>query len=227
MSKESLTRLRFLIPGVLILLFSQPLVGGQPNLAIAATTLNSLSGGLFYLCVVITLGAVYYIFNLRKHMFASTLVAIDSNIRDRMLFPFAGDPAIAASLEKMRSPKAMLDIFYSFVDKDESLKEKAKEVYFNGLVLSSTVDLMVVSAFFSLVYAAFYLVSKTPQHLCFAFICTLIHMVATWLFRPLLTKRHIELSNTQLDSILLRHKQELHTELMQLANQPHSNETLS
>ena len=62
-----------------------------------------------------------------------------------------------------------MTIFYHFVDNDESLKDKAGDVRFNGLIWSSCFDFCILSGFGGIAYYIISLVTskKSPDILFF------------------------------------------------------------
>jgi hypothetical protein len=152
MSKETLKTLRILVPGVILLLFFLPLYTGSLDPLKIVSSLGELKD-LLYLVVILPLGALYYVLDLRGPFLRPSLEKIHQNLHEKLLSPFADDLGISTSAAHLRTDRRLLDIFYFFIDNDESLKERSKNIYLNGLVWSSIADLMATTSLAMPIYA--------------------------------------------------------------------------
>jgi hypothetical protein len=108
-----------------------------------------------------------------------------------------------------------MHIFYHFVDNDRSLSEKANRVRFNGLIWTSTVDLTIIAAFGSLIFWVKLIIERTSYDLWMAVILLVLSLFSFGLIQ-LTTKRHISLSNEQLDIICDLYRPELKEKMYEL-----------
>lgn len=215
MKKETLKVLRIIVPGVIIFIFFLPLTQGDFDFSALISSLISLKG-LLSPIVICGLGGLYNIINLRKWFVADSHLLIHDNIKSKLLSPFSDDHLIAGSSERLREGRNLLHVFYYFVDRDPSLKEKAKNIYFNGLLWSSTADIMALSCMFMASYLIGYLFLNRDHYLIGALVLGLLCLFASWALMPIVTKKHIALSDEQLDYIKLHYKEALHSKLLDL-----------
>jgi len=212
MSKETLKTLRILVPGVILLLFFLPLYKGSLDPSKIVSSLGEIKD-LLYLVVIVPLGALYYILDLRGPFLRPSLQKIHQNLHHKLLSPFADDPAISVSEAHLRTDRRLLDIFYFFIDNDESLKERSKNIYLNGLVWSSVADLMATTSLAMTVYAISFIATSNPHYLKSVGLSGFLFVASTFILQPLVTKKHIRLQNEQLGYILLHKKEELRQKL--------------
>lgn len=172
-----------------------------------------LLDGVAYLILVIVLGALYYISKLRWYFWRPRMQQVHDNIKTQLLMPFETDPKISKSSEKLTKGRVLLTVFYKFIDTDPSLSEKAKGVYFNGLIWSSVADAMAISIVFCGVYVVAYFVTSQINYLYFAAILLLLYLIFAFVLMPLATKQHVELGNEQLEHIHLYYEDQLRSEL--------------
>lgn len=215
MSKEQLKLLRIFVPGAMIFVALLPFLHGGLDLSSILTSLLSAEG-LVYSAVIFVLGALYYIVSIRDLFFAGPIRQIQDNIKRKLIHPYITDPMITAGYDKAISGRGLIMIFYHFVDADASLKEKAKNVYLNGLMLSSTADLMSISLISGTLYGVVYLWSKNQSFLILAASLFLVHILATHLLLPRITRQHIERSDEQLDHIAIHHRVDLRQKILDL-----------
>lgn len=213
MSKETLKTLRILVPGAMLYIVFLPLFKGSINPLHIFATLNSLKD-LFYLFGVILLGGLYYIFDLRGYILRPELQHIHFNIQQRLLNPFRDDPVFSASSDKLRQGRTLLDIFYSLVDNDESLKERAKSVYLNGLVWTTVMDISMIGVIAAVFYASFALGAWRVDYLAAALCMGTLAAVSYWALLPRVTQKHIALSDEQLEYITSQKRAELRGKLI-------------
>lgn len=89
-------------------------------------------------------------------------------------------------------------------------------MYLNGLLWSSAADIMIISAVSAVVCFVSYLLSGLSYYLVLSGLFALL-VVAFRLLIPVLTRRHVELGNEQIDFIHDLHSAELHSRLKALA----------
>lgn len=169
-----------------------------------------------YLGLVFIFGVIYYALNVRWIVWKPFNFQVQENIKNKILN--------ASKLEltsskwfNLKRGRALMNIFYSFVDSDESLKEKAKSVRLNGLAWSSFIDLSVLSCLSALLNSGIYIFTSKLHHVYLAWIMFCISFISL-LFVCLLTYRHIDKSNEQLEIIIQRKKDEIDPEIQKAVN---------
>jgi hypothetical protein len=205
MNKEMLKTLRLLIPGLMIAVGCvAPLFFGTLHLA---ETIRSNEKLLLWL-VPPAIGAMYYVLNLRRYFMAVSLEQIHDRIKDALLAPFTNHSVIGQASNQLREGRPILNIFYHFVDNDNSLSERAKSVYLNGLVLSSLADLRAITFLLLPVYLGAWIFTKNGDFGWYLLTAVLIHVVAVP-FMKTATAKHIELGAEQTEFIVQFHLSEL------------------
>jgi hypothetical protein len=198
MTKEMLKTLRILVPGLLIAVGCVvPLFFGTVHFA---ETIKGNEKLLLWL-VPPVIGALYYILNLRRFFMVGPLEQIHERIKDALLAPFANHPVIDPASAQLREGRLILNIFYQFVDNDNSLTERAKSVYLNGLVLSSLADLRAVTFLLLPVYLGAWIFTKNGDFGWYLLAAIVLHLIAIPLMR-IATSRHIELGAEQTEFIV-------------------------
>ncbi len=209
MTLETLKRLRLVVPGVMILLFLRPLtlpVISFQDFGQAA----DLIGWARDSALAVLLGAAYHFTRLRNKCLTKFQKEIDDNIRHQLLAPCMADLAIAAAAEQLRRDRRLMNVFYFYIDDNESLKTRSKRVYFNGLFWSSAADLAAISVFGSFVYwAAVLLIDPRPHYMVLAGMLAVTGLASEYWLLPLITARHIGLGNEQLEFILQNYRHDL------------------
>jgi len=218
MNKETLKKWRILIPGIIIfflILFS--LTNSKEELFAIHKIFKTLEwNDSIYLGLVFIFGVIYYALNVRWIVWKPLNFQVQENIKNKILN--------ASKLEltsskwfNLKRGRALMNIFYSFVDSDESLKEKAKSVRLNGLAWSSFIDLSVLSCLSALLNSGIYIFTSKLHHVYLAWIMFCISFISL-LFVCLLTYRHIDKSNEQLEIIIQRKKDEIDPEIQKAVN---------
>jgi hypothetical protein len=208
MSKETLHTLRLIIPGLILLIIIIPLLqNGQGFLDIKLST-----DSLIYIFVVFGFGVVFYVINPRMYIMRNSLKKINENIKDKLTAPFADDPDIKNSIPKLHEGYTLMNVFYYFIDHDETLKARAGEVYFNGLIWSSLADCLILSPLGTIIYLIAFLITKNSFLLTLASVCVIIGILSKVLI-PVVVKRHISFSNNQL-TYIIEAKEELRKQII-------------
>jgi len=213
MSKETLKKWRLLIPGIVIILFILPgLTNSKDELFAIDKMITALKWtDSFYLVLVIVLGAIYYSLNIRWFVWKPFNYQVQENIKDKLLN--ASNVLITAhDWYKLKSNRAILNIFYDFVDNNESLKEKSKGVRFNGLIWSSFIDLTILSVLAGFVYSIL-LIFTTKEHYVYLALLLFCLSYISLAFSWLLTYKHKSMSNEQLEVIIQTKQNEINTKI--------------
>jgi hypothetical protein len=209
MSKETLHTLRLTIPGILFLIILVTLLEGDKGILDIKISAESL----LYIGVVFVFGVLFYVFSPRMYIMKNSLNKITENIKDKLLSPFIDDPDIKNSIIKLRAGDKLINVFYHIIDKDNSLVERTKEVYFNGLIWSSLADLTIISPIGMIIYIVEYLYTKNLNFLIYAMVALGLCILSILLI-PLVVKRHFRLSNNQLTYMSDINKKELREQLI-------------
>lgn len=216
MSLEKLKLFRIIIPGILILLIGLPLFqdGLEPQKLVSSLTPYE---GIVYTLVVSVLGGIYHLLGIRSLFWECSMQRIQANIKGQLLIAFTDNERIAASSENLRRGKTLINVFYSFIDSDPSLKERAKLVYLNGLFLSTLADIGAISTVSLAVYLGSYFLFGKPHYIVVV-AGLFVLLIASRFFIKRMTNRHIELGNNQIEYILVNHRGSLQNKLLELAD---------
>jgi len=211
MSKEVLKTLRLIVPGTMIVIGCLPVFLGITEIA---ATIHGNETLLLILTPAVA-GAVYYIWGLRGYFIRPALVKINVRITSTLLRPFSHHPIIGAASTQLARGRTVLNVFYHFVDNDNTLGERAKNVHLNGLMLSSVADLRAITIFLLLpIYIISYLVTKNWHFLLFAGIAVLLNVIGKFLMSEV-TKTHIDLGAQQTEFILQFYRDDLEQRLIE------------
>lgn len=214
MSKTTLKTLRLIVPGVMILTFASFLF--LSSLQDLAESLRWVEG-LLYAVIVFPIGYLYHVMNIRGPFLRDSLSLIQANIKEKLTAPFRTEEVIGENIESLNKGRQLLHVFYNIVDNDESLKSKTQNVYFNGLLWSSTADLMAISFVFVFIYIIAYVRKPVPHYLFIALGLCIVYIFAARVAMPRVTAKHIELSSEQLEFIVQHHREVLRKQLLDLA----------
>jgi hypothetical protein len=203
MKRETLEKLRFLVPGVLIVLGSLSVIfpKGTGVLEKAAQSLKEDSVAAI---AAIGTGALYYTFSLRRRLYGEFWRTVDSNIARKIVGSYLSQTALSTEEEAyLLKGSRLKHIFYMIVDNDESLKSRALGVYFNGLIVTSLVDFAVLSAVFAIAHSVCTFANAPDRelHLWWAAALLVGCLLAKYIAVPLAIARHTEKSDDQLDLI--------------------------
>ncbi len=200
MLKTWLKTLRILIPGSMILLLIV-LLPDDSFKTLKSVTSGKLEPWTFPFIFAIVLGGFYYVLGIRGWFIKDSLAEIHVNIKDKLLEPFRGDQLIANKMDKLKKDRTMLHIFYSIIDTNPSLQEKAKNVYLNGLFWTTIVDLVALSLFGGIFYFIIFMSNFTYYYLFISLGLITIHFLAKFILLPKITKKHQQLGDEQIEFI--------------------------
>ena len=213
MNKETIKKWRLIIPGIIIYFF---ILLGRTNSKEELFTFYKIFetfdwNYFLYLIPVLLLGTMYYLLGIRWYVWQFFVTQIQENIKDRLL-NISKSKLLASQWFRIKKDRTLMNIFYSFVDNDESLKEKSKSVMFNGLIWSSFIDLSILSCLAALLYLIFSILPSKSHYIILAdllFCLCFLSIICT----SLLTRRHKMLSNEQLDIIAQSKKNEVESKI--------------
>ena len=209
MSLTTLKHWRLIVPGILLVVIL--LLSIQESFSDLSGALKAFSDFQWYdriiVGVVIIFGALYHILDIRMKFWNPDYRRVQDNIKSTLIEPFSQQLSTEQK-DFLKEEDRLTNIFWRFVDKDNSLLEKAKRVRFNGLIWSSAVDIMIISAVGSIILFVKLAVEKNPYSLWMAIILLAASLMSLGLLRRT-TQRQLSLSNEQLKFICQFYKQEL------------------
>jgi hypothetical protein len=201
MNKETLKKWRIFIPGIItVLLIRFGLTNSKEEFFTIFKISKTLElNNFFYILPVLFFGIIYYALNVRWIVWKPFNFQVQENIKNKILNT-SNLKLLSSQWFGLKKDRALMNIFYSFVDNNESLKEKSKVVIFNGLIWSSFIDLSVLSCLSALSFSIISIFTSKSHHIYLSWIFFNICFVSL-VFTSLLTFRHIKLSNEQLEII--------------------------
>ena len=212
MDKPTLKKIRLIVPGAIILVCMLPF--GLSNLE---TISKAVPDSVFKIVLFILsafLGVVYYSFNIRNLLWREVVHTCHRNIRARMIDPI-GHEAAYQEVTKHLSDKEMMNIFYTIVDNDTSLTDRANDVRSNGAVLTSIIDAIIIIYFFAIVYIVTFLIVRASPFVWFTIIALLLQFVL-WPMKRRVLQKHIVHEDEQLGMINQLYRTRVKTLLMNL-----------
>jgi GH18 family chitinase len=215
MGQTTLKYLRVLIPGLIILIGLLPiknqLIGFGVNL-----------DGLDYnytILFAITLGAIYYQLNIQHFITSLSHYLIVKNIYNRLLKTYSKD--IDNKIKKyIWDNESYMRVFYNIIDNDESLKQKANLVRFNGIFWTSSADIFIISLIYMCLYHFNLLVTSNNAGVTKALV---IIMFSALFLHVISVRKHIKLSNDQLKVVDDLHKSQVESKIDDLIKKIQSN----
>lgn len=221
MSKEWLKRFRLIIPGIIIMLFILlGLTKTKDELMDISLLFSRFNWSdlyyIFYIGVIIILGALYYALNIRWLVWKHYNKKVEDNIKDTILNECTLNIS-AKQWYNLKKENAVMIIFYDFIDNNESLKDRSNDVRFNGLIWTTCFDITILSCLAGFIYTILFF-TTTRSHYIY------ISLFSFWLcfialaFSSLLTYRHLAKSNDQLEVIKQKYKEDINTKISEAIN---------
>lgn len=192
MSIETLKKLRFLVPGIMIFSF-WAMLGSFTGDWKVQTSFEPEAFGKTSTAFV--LGLLYYVLPLRDWANRRNYDAVNSNIAQALIKIGSGDAS-----PKRSSWQQIKPLFYKLVNADESLTNQSKRAMFNGLLWTSTADARAISIIFTIVSFVYYFVFDSQRALIGAFVFAVVAAV-TWPISWALTKIHKGIGDEQIEII--------------------------
>jgi hypothetical protein len=202
----TLKKLRAVVPGTLLMAGAVPLYTFWTGKTLSSIQGADLVSAGVATVVAYALGAIYNLWCLRAVFNGRSHARIGANIKRRLLVIGRTQPLTDARREELLSGKELMDVFYALVDSQESLKVRAKMVYENGLLWSSVADCVVLGIMFAALYFPLWLILGYRPFLDGAIVATAVALLAAFVLHPRAEKRHIRLSDDQLDFIATQMK---------------------
>ena len=215
MNKETLKKWRLFIPGIIIFfLILLGLTNSKEELFAIHKIFKTLEwNDSIYLGLVFIFGVIYYTLDIRWLVWHPFNAQIQENIKDKIL-NISKLKLLSSQWFNLKKDRVLMNIFYSFVDNDASLKEKSKVVMFNGLIWSSFIDLSILSCLAGLSYSILSIFTSKSHYVILAvilFCLCFLSLICTFL----LTRRQKILSNEQLEIIAQTKKNEIELKIQE------------
>lgn len=212
MEMRTLKKIRFFVPGVILIIFYS-ILGWVTNLwePFPTDNLNDLLYGI----PVIIICVLYYSFNLTALSNRWWYDDVNENLRLSLVkISELKDEREIYTWQKLRV------IFYKIVDNDISLSIKSERVYWNGLFWTSIAD--VRASAFIFIILSLVILSLGIGKAAWALVLYTVLFSASFFLSNKLTKKHKELGNEQMEMIEHFHKEQIKRELEEIANRSNS-----
>ena len=103
--------------------------------------------------------------------------------------------------------KKLTGVFWEAIDSDPTLCAQKEHFYVNGVLYTTSIDMFLILPFISVInVVAFNFFRANPLFLYSAIMCLVITLISRYLALPSCRKRHLELSNEQLDFLRRKKK---------------------
>lgn len=217
MELSTLKRYRKIVPGLLSVFFSAPLL-----FVYAPEVLNYEANGNFeerlvgtlITVVIFSIGTLFDNFKWRGNRLKHSADQINYNIKSRLIDISTADLSISNQEKEAllaNSDRRLMRVFYRIVDNDNSLQEQSKIVKDNGAFWTSSADVALLSLVFTIIYFLLALIDSANSifFMIFGLLIGLLGLVSGLIIHPKVTKSHIKLSNEQLDTIAQFHTKEV------------------
>lgn len=192
MSIETLKKLRFLVPGIIIVLFWVMLGSLTGDWKVQTSlALDELGNTAFAL----VLGLLYYVLPLRNWANRRYYDAVNSNITQALIEIGSGGGNPDKSSWKDIKP-----LFYRLVDNDESLTKQSRIAMFNGLLWTSSADARAIAIIFTIISVVYNFAFDSQGALIGVIIFSAIAAV-TWPISYALTEMHKRIGDEQIEII--------------------------
>lgn len=204
MERKTLKFLRLLIPGFILIFEFLPMLD---YLKINYKIGIEWFAYSFLVIPALVLGGIYHIYEVRFTITNVSHRKIDLNITTSLLKIY--NKNISQVEYNFLKNRKMKHIFYNIVDKDASLTAKSQLVYFNGLLWTTTADLIILSTFSSLVYFVFGLWIFHTTEVWFIGVGFAGIAALSVCLHFLSILKHYKLSNDQIEYIETHYQKEL------------------
>jgi len=154
------------------------------------------------------LGAIYNLYGLRAVFNGNSHARIITNIKHRLLEIGRTTPLTDERKNQLERGSELMDVFYSLVDSNDTLKERAKLVRDNGLIWSTVADVTMLSTMFGALYLPLWLTTGEAQFMIWGLGAAVVALVAGLSWHPRAERRHVQLGNDQLNFIAQHLKNE-------------------
>ena len=205
----TLKRNRKIVSGTLVLLGLLPLYTYWTGTPLSKLNLSHLATAGLTIVLAYGIGALYDVFCLNRKSHTKN----NDNIKLRLLSIGRTTPISPQKREELLAGSALMATFYNLVDSNDSLKEKAQRVRDNGLVWTSVADVVVVGVASICLNFPLWLFTRYANFLYWAAASAVLAIISALIVHPRVVRRHISLSNDQLDFIDTQMKREAQTKV--------------
>jgi len=147
------------------------------------------------------LGAIYNLYCLRAIFNGKSHAKITTNIKQRILEIGRTVPFTDERKDQLLRGSELMDVFYSLVDSNDTLKERAKLVRDNGLKWSTVADVTVLGTMFAALYLPLWFTTGYALFMVWGLGAAAVASIAGALLHPRTENKHVQLGNNQLDFI--------------------------
>ena len=138
-------------------------------------------------CVIV--GCVYGLLRARDPLMRPMWDEVDQNIAAKMLsIPRQGSFTLAEET-RLKSSRAIMDVFYSIVDKDETLKIRRDRVYENGAKVTSIADGALIGILGFVSHLIFVIATGDQRYLYWMYVWAGVFLLCWMLLLPLALRR--------------------------------------
>ncbi|MBM1818045.1 hypothetical protein [Pseudosulfitobacter pseudonitzschiae] len=200
MSIETLKKLRFLVPGIIIFLFWAMLGSFTGDWKVQTSLAPDEVGKT---ASAFVLGLLYYVLPLRDWANRRNHDAVNSNISQALIkIGSDGRNPDKSSWQQIKP------LFYRLVNADDSLTNQSKRAMFNGLLWTSSADARAISIIFMIISVAYHFAFDSQGALMGVFVFAAI-AVFTWPISWTLTEMHKRIGDEQIEIIRSFHSSEV------------------
>lgn len=201
MNKQTLDKLRFIIPGIMISVTIYFVMNG-----IEGTIKNPLDNYLFYL-LSLFFSVLYYAFNIRdiiwrkidNTFFMKYISLCFEKIKNDEEIPVPCFSCLLKTKKETVNFRKNRRLFFELIDTQEILKEKSYQIMLNGCILTSVIDLGIVTFGVVIVEMVLYFL-KQNFDLTMLIVCS-VFVLSTPIVVYRLIKKHLQLTQGQMKSV--------------------------
>ena len=222
MDMNSLKKWRLLSPGIIAVLEMLLIFLSMSNDSKEVSSILQYAIKMEYVIpfvFVVTIGIIYYAAKCRSILWKPICEKVSYNINST-LFNIAGEHMPEKLSDKQK--RRISYVFYRFVDKDPTLTQKSKRVMCNGLALTCMCDAIILSVLCIIVDIILSIVFS--EWLWIALGVNIFLLVICIPTLNILTKRHIDLSNEQLEIIHDEYQEECSMKIKKIISEDESEE---
>lgn len=215
MEIETLKKIRTVFPGVfvVILAFYYHITSHTSNFLSMKCPENEISLSSISLpsCIILLIGIIYYVFSIRDILWKPLMKKIWDCIINGLLSIAELEDVSVNSKERDRVRKT---VFYYFIDKDDTLKEKSKLIKFNGAILSCLVDAILILFVYIVIVVVVAIVKKNLMFNSLMIPVILFVFCIPSVF--IVQNKHLKLVNDQIDFIKTNYSKECAKKMSQV-----------
>lgn len=205
METGTLKHLRTVAPGIIILLYAIPIytyLTQKPMSILEGFGFVTAGIGIVISYII---GSLYNLYCLRAVFNRRSHRRITNNIKRRLLEIGRTIPLPEDRRQQLIQGRELMEVFYSIIDSDDSLKERAKLVRNNGLIWSTIADFTVIGATFCILYILLGYLTSYVSFYHWSIGMGVLAVICGLVLHPRAEKRQIELGEEQLHFIKVNH----------------------